>query len=90
MASTGSRLRVYTLPDCPRCDVLKGWLKGRGMEFDERAFDTEAQLDFIMKNFFGNPPILEVGKSAFSSEELFQDESLDEAKMSEVLGIAEA
>jgi hypothetical protein len=90
MASTGSRLRVYTLPDCPRCDVLKVWLKGRRMEFDEKAFDTEAQLDFIMKNFFGNPPILEVGESAFPSEELFQDESLDEAKMSEVLGIAEA
>ena len=90
MSSTGSRLRVYTLPDCPRCDNLKGWLKRRGMEFDERAFDTEAQLDFIMRNFFGNPPILEVDESAFPSEELFQDESLDEAKMSEVLGIAEA
>jgi hypothetical protein len=60
------------------------------MEFDELAFDTETQLEFIMKNFFGNPPILEVGESAFPSEELFQDELLDEAKMSEVLGIAKA
>ncbi len=90
MASTGSRLRVYTLPDCPRCDILKGWLKKRDMEFDEKAFDTEAQLDFIMRNFFGNPPILEVNESAFPSEELFQDESLDEVKMNEVIGNAKA
>ncbi len=60
------------------------------MEFDERAFDTEVQLDFIMKNFFGNPPILEAGDSAFPSEELFQgEESLDESKLCEVLEIAE-
>jgi glutaredoxin len=90
MITTGSSLRVYTLPDCPKCDALKGWLKERGHEFNEAAFDTDAQLDFIMRNMFGNPPILEVGENALPSEELFQDESLDKVKLIEVLESAKA
>lgn len=60
MDSVRSRPRVYTLPACPKCDVLKEWLSERAIDFEEKAFDTEAQLDFIMRNFFGNPPILEL------------------------------
>jgi glutaredoxin len=85
MGSSGSNLRVYTLPDCPKCDKLKKWLGDRGVEFDVSDFDTEAQTDFIMKNMFGNPPFLEVGETAFSSEDLFKEEELDEAKVLEVL-----
>ena len=89
MDSTKMRPRVYTLPDCPHCEALKGWLKARGVEFEERAFDTDVQLEFIMRNMFGNPPILEVGSRVVPSEELFVDEALDEEKLREVLGSEE-
>ena len=55
-----------------------------------KPFDTEAQTDFIMRNMFGNPPILELGESFAPSEELFPEEKLDESKAFEVLGIAKA
>ena len=77
--------RVYTLPDCPKCEELKEWLKAQGFKYDVRSFDTEVQLEFIMRNMFGNPPILEVESEAFSSEELFPKELLDEGKLKEVL-----
>ena len=57
------------------------------MEFDELAFDTETQLNFIMKNIFGNPPILEFSNRVVVSEELFPNEILDEAKVKGVICI---
>lgn len=88
--SARSPPRVYTLPDCHNCATLKRWLEERGVAFEERLFDTEAQLELIMRNVFGNPPILEVGSRTASSEELFVDEALDEEKVREVLGSEEA
>jgi glutaredoxin len=90
MGSTGLRPSVYTLPDCPKCETLKGWLTEKGVDFDVKAFDTETQLEFIMNNQFGNPPILEIGDSVAPSEELFPHEVLDERKLKEVLGSAAA
>lgn len=77
--------RVYTLPDCPNCTSLKRWLEEQEITFEEKVFDTEVQLEFIMKNIFGNPPILEVGSRTLPSEELFSDEELDEEKVREAL-----
>jgi glutaredoxin len=85
MASNEQYPRVYTLPDCPNCTTLKSWLVEAEMGFEERPFDTEAQVKFIMKNIFGSPPILEVGPKILPSEEIFFDEVLDEAKVKEVL-----
>ena len=90
MVSAKSGLRVYTLPDCPHCSTLKEWLEEKGLEFEEKPFDTEVQLEFIMRNMFGNPPILEVGSRAIPSEELFLDEVFDEEKVREALEPGEA
>ncbi len=89
-ASKQSHPRVYSVPACPKCEVLKGWLKERAIEYEEKVFDTEAQLGFIMRNMFGNPPILEIGDRMASSEEMFPGEILDERKVREFLGHAEA
>ena len=82
--------RVFTLPDCPNCVALKNWLEERGIPFEERVFDTETQVELIMRNTFGNPPIIEVGVRAIPSEELFVDEILDEEKIKELLRYEEA
>lgn len=90
VGSTKPCPRVYTLPNCPNCTLLKGWLREQRLEFEERVFDTEVQLEFIMMNMFGNPPILEAGSRAIPSEELFVDGVLDEEKVREVLRSEEA
>ncbi len=87
MSASSLNVRVYSLPDCPKCDKLKGWLKERGVEFEAKWFDTEAQTEFVMRNMFGNPPILEVGDRAEPAETLFEGEALIEAKVMEVLNI---
>jgi len=81
-------VRVYSLPDCPMCEELKIWLTDRDIDFESKWFDTETQTDFIMRNMFGNPPILEVGDEIKFSEELF-GEGLKEDLVLEVLGLGE-
>jgi arsenate reductase-like glutaredoxin family protein len=86
MGTSRSRATVYTLPDCVKCDELKEWLADNNNEYKSESFTTEAQLEFIMKNMFGNPPILQVEERIASSEELFPNDKLNEEKVLEVLG----
>ena len=90
MDLSSSLPRVYTLPDCPKCEQLKNWLTERSIKFDTKSFDTDVQLEFIMRNMFGNPPILELGEACAPSEDLFPNEVLDETKVMEVLRFAKA
>ena len=90
MVSDVSIPRVYTFPNCPKCDVLKAWLEEKKIEFTSQSFDTEAQTEFIMKNMFGNPPVLEVDDRFASAEDMFPNEDMDEGKVLEVLGIGKA
>ncbi len=83
--SQGSRLIVFTIPHCHRCEELKRWLRGRGVSFEERQLDTEARVELIMKNIFGDPPIIEVGSKTISYEAFFDGEALDEERLMEVL-----
>jgi arsenate reductase-like glutaredoxin family protein len=76
---------VYTFPECPKCDTLKTWFKMMKIEYEEKPFDTETQLEFIMHNIFGDPPILEFYSRIIPSEELFVGEVLDEMKIKEVI-----
>jgi len=80
------KVTVYSLPDCPKCEKLKDYLKKRGVDFEARWFDTEVQTEFIMTNMFGNPPILTAGSAVRPSEEMFEGYTLKEDKVEEVLG----
>ena len=81
-----SQTTVYTLPDCIKCYELKDWMEVKGEVYETRSFTTETQLEFIMKNMFGDPPILETDGRLASSEELFPNDVLNEAKVLEVFG----
>ncbi len=83
------RVTVYSLPDCPKCDTLKKYLKEKGIEFKAEWFDTDNQTDFVMMNMFGNPPILTLGEKEVvkPSEELFEGEEFIEEKVLEMLKI---
>ena len=90
MDSSRSRATVYTLPDCVKCDELKDWLEKKGEECETKSFTTDVQLEFIMKNMFVNPPILEADTRFASSEELFPNDILNKEKVLEVLGHGKA
>ncbi len=81
------KITVYSLPDCPKCDKLKAYLKGKEIDFEADWFDTENQTDFVMMNMFGNPPILTLGEKEVvkPSEELFEGETLIEDRVMEML-----
>jgi glutaredoxin len=85
----GEKVKIYTLPDCYLCDKVKSRLKEMDVQFEEVPFDTSVQVELIMRNIFGNPPILELGSRVASSEELFDGDVLREGKLREVLGLEE-
>jgi len=66
-------LKLYTMPGCHKCHILAEKLKEMGVGFEERRFDTDAQLEFIMRDYFGNPPILEAPDRTACAEDLFDD-----------------
>lgn len=88
--SQGSRLIVYTIPQCHRCEELKRWLREHGIGFEERLMDTDARVELIMRDVFGDPPIIEMGTRTVPYEAFFKDEALDEERLMEVLRAEEA
>jgi hypothetical protein len=84
---TSSAIKVYSLPDCHRCDELKTWLKAQNIDFEAKWFDSEAQTEFVMRNIFGNPPILEFGDRCAAAEEMFPTGTLNEGIVRDVIGV---
>jgi glutaredoxin len=89
MSASNSVARVFSLPDCKKCEQLKEWMKERHVPFEAKWFDTEAQTEFVMRNMFGNPPILEVGERCVSSEEMFPGGVLSEGIVRDLLNVKE-
>jgi len=71
---------LYKLPDCPKCEILKDWLHKQNIRFDQRWFDVKVQTEFIMRNEFGDPPILVIKGVWITSRDLFDGYVLDEQK----------
>ena len=82
-----SMLIVYTTLNCPRCKMLKEWLKSKGVEFEERNLDdSEVMADLIVRNIYIlSAPALEVGGKVYGEEMLFQSETLNEEFLSKIL-----
>jgi len=89
MSTSNSVARVYSLPDCKKCEVLKAYMKDKAIPFEAKWFDTEAQTEFVMRNIFGNPPILELGERCASAEEMFPGGELSEGVVRELLNVKE-
>jgi glutaredoxin len=89
MSASNSVARVYSLPDCKKCEELKAWMKERNLIFESKWFDSEAQTEFVMRNIFGNPPILELGDRYAAAEEMFPGGVLSEGVVRDVLYVKE-
>jgi len=73
---------VYTSSGCPKCSMLKNWLKNRGFEFEEKTLDTEVVANLVMKNIVVlSAPILEVEGTFYAPDQLFDGDRVLAAQL---------
>lgn len=63
---------VYTLPNCPQCEVLKGQLKGKGIEFEEKDLSDFNNMAKLRQRgvFISEAPVLQIGEVYYNSYEI--------------------
>jgi glutaredoxin len=79
---SGKSLILYTLEDCPNCEMLKEYLKKKGIPFSERDMSTAESLTDLRVNgvFVMEAPVLRGGDTFLTSDDLF---SQDRGKVQE-------
>jgi glutaredoxin len=67
------RIVVYTSSGCPRCTMLKEWLKSREKEFEEKDIENvDVMADLVMRNAVVlSAPALEVEETVYREDEIF-------------------
>ena len=66
---------VYTTSGCPRCDMLKKWLKNRNTNFEEKNLEnSDVMTDLVMRNFVvQSAPALEINGDVFTDSQIFEN-----------------
>jgi len=85
--SRGNNVAVYTSNGCPKCTLLKEWLKNRNTWFEEKNLeDVDVMTDLVMRNLVVlSAPALEVGDVVYTEDQIFEGDRLADAKISEIL-----
>ena len=80
-------LIVYSLELCPNCDLLKKFLKKKGLRYSERDLSSAESLTELRVNgvFVNEAPVLQSGDDFYTSADLFPAGKLDEAHISTIL-----
>jgi glutaredoxin len=81
---------VYTTSGCPRCGMLKKWLKNKNTNFEEKNLeDSNVMTDLVMRNFVVmSAPALEIDGVVYTDNQIFEDDGLIKqtfSKMFEVM-----
>jgi len=78
---------VFTSNGCPKCALLKRWLKDRNADFEERNLeDVDVMADLVMRNVVVlSAPALEVGGTVYTEDQIFDGDGLIDTKLSEIL-----
>ena len=80
------KIMIYTSNGCPKCMMLKRWLKDRGFKFEEKTLDIDIMTDLVMKNIVVlSAPALEVEGTFYTEEQIFDENNLVDAKVLELL-----
>ncbi len=71
--SNKAEIVVYTLDNCPNCEILKGYLAACGAAYDERDMMSAEALTEMRINgvFVREAPVLQKDKTFLTSAELF-------------------
>jgi glutaredoxin len=72
------KLTIFTRPDCPPCDWLKGWLRERNLEFEEHdvSVDKIAVFTMVRKHRSQSTPTLVIGEQVLIG---FEPEKIEAA-----------
>jgi glutaredoxin len=83
-----SVLTVYTLENCPNCEALKEFLKGRGLQFREEDMASAASLTELRVNgvFAMEAPVLRQGETFLTSTDLFSAGKVREDSVGRLAG----
>jgi glutaredoxin len=78
-SETNLAVRVYTLPVCPNCTILKKSLVEHGVSFEEHDLDSpQSRTALLMKGVFTTiAPVLQVRNTFLTFDELFRDDELN-------------
>jgi len=78
---------VYTSSGCPKCALLKRWLRERNADFEERNLeDVEVMADLVMRNAVVlSAPALEVEGTVYTEDKFFDGDGLIDTRLSEIL-----
>jgi len=78
---------VYTSSECPKCALLKRWLKDRNADFEEKNLeDVDVMADLVMRNIVVlSAPALEVEGAVYTEDKIFDGEGLIDTKLLEIL-----
>ena len=69
---------VYTTSGCPRCDMLKKWLKNKNTNFEEKNLeDSDVMTDLVMRNFVvQSAPALEINGDVYTDSQIFENSGI--------------
>ncbi|MDD3977449.1 glutaredoxin family protein [Methanomicrobium antiquum] len=72
--SNNLKIVVYSLENCPNCELLKDYLKENGFSYDELDLAEPANMTELRLNnvFVREAPVLQVNETFLTSKELFQ------------------
>jgi len=78
---------VYTSSGCPKCASLKGWLRNRHADFEERSLeDVEVMANLIMRNIFVlSAPALEVKGTVYTEDQIFDGDGTVKIELLDIL-----
>jgi glutaredoxin len=78
---------VYTSSGCPKCAILKRWLKDRNADFEEKNLeDVDVMTGLVMRNIVVlSAPALEVEGTVYTEDRIFEGNGLVDTKLLEIL-----
>ncbi|MDD1659942.1 MAG: glutaredoxin family protein [Methanomicrobiales archaeon] len=79
-------LILYTLENCPNCEMLKEYLKKKGIPFTEQDMASADSLTDLRVNgvFVMEAPVLRGGDTFLTSEDLFPRGKLQEGALDRI------
>ncbi|NYT05968.1 MAG: glutaredoxin family protein [Methanomicrobiales archaeon] len=82
-----SGIIVYSLENCPNCELLKDFLSAAGAAFEVRDMMSPAALTELRINgvFVREAPVLQVGSTFLTSRDLFSGGSVKKEILSPLL-----
>lgn len=81
--SDNPQIIVYSLEICPNCEILKNFLKSKGLEYKELDLSLPENMTELRLNnvFVREAPVLQVEDTFLTSDDIFKDGAVIEDKI---------